>query len=124
RRADPPLRHGPRRRRLGHDVPAHAVLPQTRARRHPPLPRTRSSPGHPARPHAQIIPYWLRRRKKGWLDPRVPREAYIRTATLLAFRQHQLEIARGARRDQYLQDIARFRQQLHDLLTRAGYTRL
>jgi protease PrsW len=69
--------------------------------------------------HAQIIPYWTRRRRKNWLDRAIPREAYIKAATLLAFRHHQLEIARGERREQYLEEIARYRDEVRDLLARA-----
>ncbi len=62
--------------------------------------------------HAEIIPYWSRRRRAGWLAPSAHREAYIKAATLLAFRHHQLEQAQGARRERYLEDIATLRQQV------------
>ncbi len=62
--------------------------------------------------HASIIPYWSRRRRRGWLAPHVPHEPYVRAATLLAFRHHQLEVARGERRERYLQDIAALRTEV------------
>ena len=62
--------------------------------------------------HAAIIPYWSRRRRTGWLAPQVLREPYVRAATLLAFRHHQLEVARGERRERYLQDIAALRAEV------------
>ena len=62
--------------------------------------------------HASIIPYWSRRRRIGWLAPNVPHEPYVRAATLLAFRHHQLEVARGERRERYLQDIAELRAEV------------
>lgn len=70
--------------------------------------------------HAAIIPYWLKRRKSGWLPTGIPKERYIRAATLLAFRQHQLEVARGERRERYLAEIAGLRSEVASLLRHAG----
>lgn len=66
--------------------------------------------------HASIIPYWSKRRRREWLPARVPHERYIRAATLLAFRHHQLEVARGERRERYLQEIAALRIEVARLL--------
>lgn len=66
--------------------------------------------------HAAIIPFWTRRRRDGWLPPGVPRERYVRAATLLAFRRRQLEIARGERADRYAADIHRFRAEVRAML--------
>jgi protease PrsW len=66
--------------------------------------------------HARVIPYWSRRRRRGWLPPEVPKEPYLRAATLLAFRHHQLEISRGERRQRYLQDIESLRAEVGRLL--------
>ena len=68
--------------------------------------------------HAEIIPFWLKRRRNDWLPPGVDKEEYVRTATLLAFRHHQLEIAGGERRERYLEDIATYRGQLRAMLYR------
>ncbi|MBA2661270.1 MAG: PrsW family intramembrane metalloprotease [Bradymonadaceae bacterium] len=65
--------------------------------------------------HAEIIPYWTRRRRSDWLAPHIPKEPYIKAATLLAFRRHQLEIAGGERRASYLADIAALRQEVQRL---------
>lgn len=59
--------------------------------------------------HAEIIPYWLKRRKSGWLPQQIPKEKYVEAATKLAFRQHQLEHAEGSRRERILRDIAEHR---------------
>lgn len=66
--------------------------------------------------HASIIPYWSKRRRREWLPPGVPHEAYVRAATLLAFRHHQLEVARGERRERYMRDIAQLRDQIRRFL--------
>jgi RsiW-degrading membrane proteinase PrsW (M82 family) len=70
--------------------------------------------------HAEIIPYWTRRSRKGWLPPHVPRDRYIRAATLLAFRHHQREIARGERAVRYAADIERYRGEVIALLVPAA----
>ena len=69
--------------------------------------------------HAAIIPYWSRRRRRDWLPPQVPHEAYVRAATLLAFRHHQLEVAGGERRERYLEEILRLRTEVMRLLGRS-----
>lgn len=66
--------------------------------------------------HAEIIPYWRKRWGHDWLPDRVDKDAYVRAATLLAFRHHQLEIAEGERAHQYREDIALFRQEVRSLL--------
>jgi RsiW-degrading membrane proteinase PrsW (M82 family) len=66
--------------------------------------------------HAEIIPFWTKRRKPGWLPEGVPRQEYVRAATLLAFRHYQLEIAEGERRREYNEDIARYREEIRDML--------
>jgi protease PrsW len=66
--------------------------------------------------HAEIIPYWTRRRAPGWLAEHVPKEAYLRAATLLAFRHHQLEIAAGERQRRYEADIHKLRAEVRRLL--------
>ncbi len=67
------------------------------------------------REHANIIPYWMKRSRSGWLPPNVDKDAYIRDATLLAFRQRQLELSNGARSDKYLADIAEYRKRIRSL---------
>lgn len=66
--------------------------------------------------HADIIPYWTKRRRDDWLDDRVDREAYVEAATLLAFRRHQLEISDDERRDEYIEEIEHYRDRIRDLL--------
>lgn len=66
--------------------------------------------------HAEIIPYWRKRRRRGWIPDTVNKEAYIKAATLLAFRHRQLEIADEERRHQYLEDITMYRNEIAKLL--------
>ncbi len=66
--------------------------------------------------HAGIIPYWTRRRRGGWLPARIPKERYLRAATLLAFRRHQFEIARGERAAAYAAEIHRLRGEVRGML--------
>jgi RsiW-degrading membrane proteinase PrsW (M82 family) len=68
------------------------------------------------RKHAEIIPYWTKRRKDDWLPEFVDKETYVQSATLLAFRLHQREIADGAHRESYNEEIERFRQDIEELL--------
>jgi len=67
----------------------------------------------------EVIPFWMRRRRRDWLPAHVPQERYIRAATRLALRHNQLEIARGERRERYLADIAALRGEIASMLARA-----
>lgn len=66
--------------------------------------------------HVEVIPYWMRRSRSGWLPPNVDKRAYIKAATLLAFRSYQLEDADGSRRVRIESDIAAQRAALRTLL--------
>jgi protease PrsW len=66
--------------------------------------------------HAKIIPFWLKRGRKDWLSPKVDRAAYVKAATLLAFRLGQMEIAQPERREGYMEDITALREQVRTLL--------
>jgi RsiW-degrading membrane proteinase PrsW (M82 family) len=66
--------------------------------------------------HAQIIPFWLKRGRSGWLPPHVNRAAYVKAATLLAFRLGQMELASPERRPQYMEDITALRAEVRSLL--------
>ncbi len=68
--------------------------------------------------HAAIIPYWLKRTRKGWLDKHIDRERYIRAATLLAFKLHQSRHASGTTHEALLADIAKYREEVRMLLAR------
>lgn len=67
--------------------------------------------------HAEVIPYWLRRRKSDWLPTSVPKDAYVEAATLLAFRHHQLGAAEGAKRQRIVEDIESYRAQIDEMLS-------
>lgn len=66
--------------------------------------------------HADIIPYWSKRRKSGWVPPGVSRKEYVEAATMLAFRRHQLEAARGRRAEKYQRDVKEYRAKVRQLL--------
>lgn len=68
--------------------------------------------------HADIIPYWRKRRRNDWLPPGVNKGDYIKAATLLAFRHRQLEIAKGERHHAYMEDITRYRNEVQGLLAK------
>lgn len=70
--------------------------------------------------HVAIIPYYLKRGRAGWLDPRVPREQYVKAATLLAFRRNQSSYATGETRDSLLEDVRKFRHEVRLLLGHAA----
>lgn len=70
--------------------------------------------------HAAIIPYWLKRRQVGWLDMRIDKEAYVKAATLLAFRNHQAAHATGPVADKLRAEADTYRQQVRLLLARAA----
>jgi len=67
--------------------------------------------------HADIVPYWTKRRRDDWLPDGVPRESYVEAATLLAFRLHQRDLAADERRDEYEEDIELYRRRLRELLS-------
>ena len=69
--------------------------------------------------HVAILASYLRRQRKGWLPRSVNQNAYVRTATTLAFRRAQVRAARGVRRAGYQADIHRLRAELHGLLSAA-----
>ncbi len=62
--------------------------------------------------HAKVIPYWMKRRGSSWLPSHVDKEAYVKAATLLAFRQHQMEIASDSARQKYMEEIAALRAEV------------
>ncbi len=67
--------------------------------------------------HVGIIASFLRRGRAGWLPPSVPRRAYVRTATTLAFRRRQVRASRGRRREAYQRDVETLRQELRRMVT-------
>ncbi len=69
--------------------------------------------------HADIIPYWTRRRSDDWLPLGVDKEAYVRAATLLAFRSYQAETASPADRGKYHEEIDALRGEVRALLQNA-----
>ncbi len=68
------------------------------------------------RDHVRALSSFLRRSRGGWLPASVPRKAYVRAATTLAFRRRQVKASRGRRRQVYEQDVLRLRQEVQRLL--------
>ena len=66
--------------------------------------------------HAQIIPSWRKRRKKGWLPPHVPQKAYVEAATLLAFRRYQQDTAAPRHKARYGEQVRDYRQKVRQAL--------
>ncbi len=65
--------------------------------------------------HAEIIPSWRKRRKKGWLSPHIPHEEYVEAATLLAFRRYQTDTVAPRYRDSYNEGVEEYRQKVRQL---------
>jgi len=66
--------------------------------------------------HAKVLPYYFKRRRSGWMAgyEHVDQEAYVRTATLLAFRRHQAErVGSGSR---IAADADKLRKEIRQLL--------
>ncbi len=66
--------------------------------------------------HALVVPYYLKRRRRGWLASGIPQERYVKAATLLAFRRHQASQASGEIQASLLEDVARYRHEVRLLL--------
>ncbi len=61
--------------------------------------------------HADILPFYRKRRRKDWIAPRVDKQRYIKAATLLAFRKWQSKLPTGGRRE-IAADIANLRAEV------------
>lgn len=66
--------------------------------------------------HVRVIPYWLKRIQRGWLEQGIDRERYVKAATLLAFRKNQAKHASGQTRQGLLDDVAKYREEIRLLL--------
>ncbi len=62
--------------------------------------------------HAAILPYYLKRRRKGWLAPAIPQKEYVQVATLLAFRKSQVRVRDGAAAQRIMRDVEELRKQV------------
>lgn len=70
--------------------------------------------------HAEIIPYWLKRRKKDWLPAGFPHKEYVEAATLLAFRRYQHETAAPRAKAAYAEEVEKYRQAVRELSRSQG----
>ncbi len=66
--------------------------------------------------HAEIVPSWRKRRRRGWLPPDVPHEEYVEAATVLAFRRYQRDTVAPRFRRRYGEDVTRLRRKVRELL--------
>ena len=64
--------------------------------------------------HANIIPFALKRRKKGWVDRTVDRDTYVRVATLLAFRKRQSRLTNDP---SFVREVHELRRRIRQLLS-------
>lgn len=62
------------------------------------------------RGHSAILPYYLKRRRKGWLQANVPHDQYVRVATLLAFRKSQVRVRTPGSAQQLMRDVESLRK--------------
>ena len=60
--------------------------------------------------HLDILPYYFRRFRSGWLPPGVSKRRYIAATTELAFRLHELARCGAGRRRFYESEVQRLRQ--------------
>ncbi len=68
--------------------------------------------------HASIIPFWLKRRKSDWLDPKINKKRYVRLATKLAFRKHKYEVFRNndKKKKKLIDEMDRIREEIQTLV--------
>lgn len=69
-------------------------------------------------PHYEYLAAYARRARPGWLPACLDGRLYIRSATALAFRKHQLQV--GAEPGHYADEVTRLRRALVQQLGRAG----
>lgn len=72
--------------------------------------------GRIPRGHPKILASWIRRVLPGWAPAGVDQEAYVRTATSLAFRKHQLRQHGPEGSAYHAADVERLRARLAELL--------
>jgi RsiW-degrading membrane proteinase PrsW (M82 family) len=65
--------------------------------------------------HADILPFYRKRQRRDWLDPRIDKKQYVECATLLAFRKWQSKLPAGSR-PEIAADIKELRQKIAALL--------
>jgi len=75
--------------------------------------------GHMPSGHPAIIASWLKRTRKGWLEPGVDQERYVETATTLAMRKRQVRQMGDRAPDFYLREVERLRHEVDLLLANA-----
>ncbi len=68
--------------------------------------------------HASIIPFWSKRKRKDWLNPKIERKKYIRLTTKLAFRKHKLEAFnhKEKKRQTLIKEMKYLREEIQGLL--------
>jgi RsiW-degrading membrane proteinase PrsW (M82 family) len=70
--------------------------------------------------HARIMGSYLARNRRKWVPQGLNRRAYVRAATMLAFRKYQAEHARPGETPYYEKEVERLREEIRNLLAKAG----
>jgi RsiW-degrading membrane proteinase PrsW (M82 family) len=66
--------------------------------------------------HLKYLPYTSRRFKHGWLQGKINQKEYVKTATKLALRKHQVRTMKSASRASYLREIELLRNKITSML--------
>lgn len=66
--------------------------------------------------HLKYLPYSSRRYKPGWLQGKINQKEYVKTATKLALRKHQVRTIRSSARTAYLREIEMLRNKITSML--------
>jgi RsiW-degrading membrane proteinase PrsW (M82 family) len=67
--------------------------------------------------HVPILTSYIRRGKRGWLQPPISQEDYVKTATKLAFRLEQSQTAPAKKRQSYVNEANELRTRLRSMLS-------
>lgn len=80
-----------------------------------------SSYGVIPKEHLYYIPYTSRRYKRGWLPLTLNQKDYVKTATTLAFRKHQMRSMKSSAQISYMHEIENLRNKIATMLYYAKY---
>jgi protease PrsW len=68
------------------------------------------------REHLKYIPYTSRRYRRGWLPLGINQKDYVKTATTLALRKHQLRTLKSGAQISYLREVENLRNKIASML--------
>ncbi len=66
--------------------------------------------------HLKYLPYSSKRYKHGWLQGKINQKEYVKTATKLALRKHQVRTIKSSARAAYLREIEMLRNKITSML--------